>query len=93
MRALTRVILLLLVTVLYSHAQTNTPKNSVPSAPTKTPQQILDDNRGSIVSIVSAGKTTEKRGTGFYIQSTGRLVLTNFHVVILSFRSISVSSC
>src|ERR1700674_649354 len=49
-------------------------------AAVQTPEQILYGSRGSIVVIVAAGNTTQKLGTGFYVQSTG-LLLTNFHVV------------
>jgi S1-C subfamily serine protease len=47
---------------------------------TKTPAQILDENRISIAVIVAAGNTSLKLGTGFFVRPTGLLV-TNFHIV------------
>ena len=54
--------------------------SSKSNAAVKTPSQILDENRNSIVVIVAAGNTSLKLGTGFFVRSTG-LLLSNFHVV------------
>ncbi len=49
-------------------------------AVSKTPAEILEENRDSIAVIVAAGDTSLKLGTGFFVRPSG-LLLTNFHVV------------